>query len=106
MTKLFALLALWLTLLFGASFALQARGAEKQENVVAVMVDDAGAMLMLASDHGDCGKNARVARLQTKDAEFTGCWILREGVVFILWDDGDRGAVPASVFKWALGRDA
>lgn len=44
------------------------------------------------------GQHAEFTRERTK---IKGCWIEENGVVWVLYEDGDREQIPRNVFTWA-----
>lgn len=60
--------------------------------------------LSLYEDRGDCPPVARRAVYDLRGAiKINGCYIVREGTVFILFDDGDRVKMPTKAVTWKRG---
>lgn len=54
----------------------------------------------LTLDSDKCQKAGNIANLRTPgNKEFQGCYAIYNGMVYILWDDGDKDIIPLEVFK-------
>lgn len=82
------------------ALALLAAGAANA-GVVGVVDLRSGASLRLYDDPGVCvGKALRVEYVEPGQPVISGCWVLRpNGVVTVVFLDGDRGDVPAAAVR-------
>lgn len=61
----------------------------------------------LFAERGECpevGKRAVYYVGRLDNAEIPGCYLVREGMVYVLFADGDRGMIKADQFKWKPGK--
>jgi hypothetical protein len=96
MKKLIAVLALLM-----ASFGQPSAAA----GAIVARVDDpeAGVSLMLFEDQGKCPDKWREALyFERGKGKVAGCWaFVSQAVVYIKFDDGDEGTLPAAALRWA-----
>lgn len=67
----------------------------------------------LFDEQGDCAKDTKRALFTYRrgapnslgSTKVEGCWVLHESKVFMMFNDGDRGAVPTAFFEWAQGME-
>jgi hypothetical protein len=87
-----------LTILFlvAALFAVSAYAAD----IAAANVE--GASITLTNERVGCDFAEGAMRVRVKDTDGTvymGCYLVKDGWVWIKYDDGDIGRVPTSMFQ-------
>jgi len=81
--------------------------AAPAENYATVArVQDEQSIIMLQERQGICPAGWSMAVLAAKSATvfWLGCWQVRDGNVYLRWEDGDTGAGPIGDFEWRAGK--
>jgi len=72
---------------------------------VGVWSHPAGDRIDLFDDQGKCPDKTKRANyfIAANGVDVPGCWMAREPLICMMFDDGDRGCMQSKEFKWQPG---
>jgi len=60
-----------------------------------------GHAMVLFDDKGTCPEGTRIVEFHSRAGRVVGCWFAAHGFIWSFFEDGDAGALPVAVFKFA-----
>ncbi len=95
-----ALIVFLILLLAGPAWAdLVARSGANELRLSQANCDNPA---VLAAVGPTLGAKMRAATARVEGEIYAACWVLYQGNVYVIYEDGDQSAIPLSAFKAAL----